>query len=284
MDDVPDWKPDPATGQRKVVLSKDVLRADDEDSISPQEYTQRLEQAEQDAREDLLAYLADHGESGLDEKRDRLKEREEKAKAAVSAFLEERRIAFQAARSADALAEQYGGDVACGDAHFVGQGRYKHKLPEADAPAHWRRDANALVAVTRDGDEVLRCSTETTFIALRNKALARHRRLEDPWRRKLKAWQFFHLRRSVCENILYELDLGRDPLENRQSDDELRHILTDDQRRLQWIDDELNPKRVTDDYTWEDCYEHLEELCEDLGIPCPYSSTDSLARSYRNWR
>jgi hypothetical protein len=67
---------------------------------------------------------------------------------------------------------------------------------------------------------------------------------------------------------------GEDISERR---DELRKILTDDSRRLQWIGNELLPNGGE---TWPERQETLEEMCDDLGIPCPYKDHDNLRRSF----
>ena len=71
---------------------------------------------------------------------------------------------------------------------------------------------------------------------------------------------------------------GEDISEQR---DELRKILTDDSRRLQWIGNELLPNGGE---TWRERQETLEELCDNLGITCPYEDHDNLRRSFNKSR
>lgn len=286
-----DWKPDPHEQHWTIALSEDVLLGDDEDDIPAEEYSRRLKEAEREAREDLLRFLDEHDEAALREKRDHLQDREEEAGAAVSGLLEQRRSLRLVAQTALHLAAKYSTDAECGAHHFVEVGRYEVQPPTTDSPTHWHREQGALVALTSDADEVFRTPTTTTFQELRLGALRKYQRLEEPWRAKRTHAQFLQLRRCVCENILYELDHGYTPQSelryedpDSEQSDTLRRTLTDAQQRLAWIDDELNPKRVTEDWTWEDCFCHLRDLCDDLGIDCPYSSTDSLERAYRQWR
>lgn len=205
------WKPDPREGERKLVLSEDVLRTDDEDELSSEEYTRRLRQARAAAREELTDVLQADGVDALRRVRDRLEGRVEEEKARVAECASLRHGARRAAWSAHVLLEEHGSEAPCGSHHFVVQGDYDHEVPQHAAPARWRRTEEALVALTHDGAEVLRRSTDATFADLRRHAMREYQRMKDSWRRRRKDYQFFRLRQITAENLLRSHELGYQP-------------------------------------------------------------------------
>lgn len=61
-----------------------------------------------------------------------------------------------------------------------------------------------------------------------------------------------------------------------EQDQRLTTILTDSERRLEWIGEELMSRGET----WEERYRELEKICERVGVSMPYSNSESLRKSF----
>jgi len=285
MREFPDYAPDPQAG--KVLLSKDMLEGEDE-TISPEEYTRRQNAEEGKARRMFVQKWEEEGGEALRSTCDRLWSRKEEAEAATAGLLRKRATAEAAAKRAQELAKQYAPIASSAETRFCEIGTYKDNTADGET-IFWRRTESGLELLTPEENPVLSVPPSTSYQGLEGRARAEYRRLRQPWLKKRKLAGWYHLRAAVCENVLREIELYGEPVPSKTNtdsspDDGILRVLTDSNKRLRWIDEELNPRRVSDEWTWEDCYDHLEELCEDLGIQCPYSSADSLARSYRNWQ
>ncbi|PQJ33604.1 hypothetical protein BSZ35_02420 [Salinibacter sp. 10B] len=110
---------------------------------------------------------------------------------------------------------------------------------------------------------------------------------KEVWKKKDNRLAYYQARLGVYENLLERRAMGKSmPWETSDEDTEdaeLRRKLSDDSARLEWIGEYLNPKRNSEGWTWEDCYQHYRDLCDDLDVECSYSSADSMARSYRQY-